>query len=571
VVATPGFQTTQATGEDQDGAFGVLGSAPGATSVTHSYNLRADAAGRPAYLVSFNIKPGSTVSEPVVTSDGSAAFGNAVTLSDAGWNTTFTGTMAVETDATVVYAVAFGGSGGKAPVTGVSMGGKAFTRIKRALHTANLASLDVFRLVSPPTGATQAVAVTRGGTAGYDPVRVTLFTVRGASITSPNDSVVELDLTPSSAVATRAMTFPSAPGTLTISAISASANFTKGTGLVATPGFQTTRATGQDPDGVWGVLGTGDGSAPTATHSYNLRADAAGRYIYGIRFNVFPATLPAPTDSTPPPPVTLPAPPDSVGGWTTVVDYDYAQIPPLSPALFQQWMAFQRPWEQTLYSNLTAVSDPTQPGTGSPGAARTTFLTSLPGGYAPINYSWRGTWPQNHGSLDLTFTIKFSDNWDNNGPRNTNDGTKIFFFATQPQNNHVITVGSLRYDGAFAGGTGNLGGIWVTVALQKPTISYKTNIDLTRGVWHTIRMQVISNTPGVANGQLRVWVDGAQALINTGANDPPRYLERTNVMFFSAGQTPWQDRLEFEPTYTGYESPPYTQWFDIGHVTAAVR
>ncbi len=97
---------------------------------------------------------------------------------------------------------------------------------------------------------------------------------------------------------------------------------------------------------------------------------------------------------------------------------------------------------------------------------------------------------------------------------------------------------SSRYDGATLVGDPTLGGIWVTVALQNPTISFKTNMNLARGAWHTVRIQTIANTPGVANGRLRVWVDGVQALINTGANDPPKYLERTNVMYFSAGQMP---------------------------------
>ena len=87
------------------------------------------------------------------------------------------------------------------------------------------------------------------------------------------------------------------------------------------------------------------------------------------------------------------------------------------------------------------------------------------------------------------------------------------------------------------------------MGLQNPTISYKTNMNLTRGVWHTIRMQVVGNTPGVANGRLRMWVDGVQALLNTGMHDQPLYLERTNVMFYSAGQTAYQSRLSLEPTY----------------------
>ena len=42
-------------------------------------------------------------------------------------------------------------------------------------------------------------------------------------------------------------------------------------------------------------------------------------------------------------------------------------------------------------------------------------------------------------------------------------------------------------------------------------------------MWHTVRVQVVANTPGVANGQLRIWVDGVQALLNTGMNDAPMY------------------------------------------------
>lgn len=69
-----------------------------------------------------------------------------------------------------------------------------------------------------------------------------------------------------------------------------------------------------------------------------------------------------------------------------------------------------------------------------------------------------------------------------------------------------------------------------------------------------------------------MWVDGVPVLINTGKNDKPVSLERTNVQFFSAGQTARQNRLEFEPTYgSGVESPPYTQWFDVGHVYAALK
>lgn len=250
----------------------------------------------------------------------------------------------------------------------------------------------------------------------------------------------------------------------------------------------------------------------------------------------------------------------------------WRSLPPLVPATYLGWSAQERSWEKLFYSNLQLIQDATQPGTGSAGAVRVQFLSSLAGGYAPANFEWMGPWPANTGSIDFTFTIKLSSNWDNNGAKNTNDGTKIFFFANQPQNNHFVAIGSRRYDGAEAGGTGTLGGAWLTIGLQNPTVSYKTNVDLTRNVWHTVRIQVVANTPGVANGQLRIWVDGTRALINSGKNDPPTFTERTNVMYYSAGQVAKQNRLEFEPTYGGgTESPPYTQWFDIGHVTAGVK
>ena len=566
VTATPGYQTVAASGEDADGAFGVIGSAPGAASVTHSWNLRADAAGRYAFLVSFSVNAGSAPPAVVVPppSAGSATFGTVVTLSDAGWLSPFSGTINVESDATVVYAVVFNGSGGNAPISDVSVGGRSLTRIKSAQRTAN-ASLDVFRLVGPASGP-QAIAVSRTRLA-YDPVRVSVFTVRGANSTTPNGDVTEVDLTPASATATRSVTVLSSSDGLTITAVAAAATYLNGTGVAATPGFQVTRASGEDADGVWGVLGSAPGAA-SVTHSYDLKADVAARYAYLVSFSVNGASG-APAAPAPPPTQVLPPAPSA--GWTTVLDYDVAQAPPLEPASYLGWTAYQRTSEQMLFSNLSLIQDPSQPGSGSSGAERIQFLTSLPGGYAPINLGWGGTWPANDGSLDLTFTIKLSANWDNNGSQGTNDGVKTFFFGRTRQNNHVITLGSRRYDGAAGGGTGALGGAWVTVSLQNPTVSYKTSVDLTRDAWHTVRVQIVANTPGTANGQLRVWVDGATALLNTGANNAPVYDARTNVVFYSSGQTARQDRLDLEPTYTGYESPPYTQWFDIGHVTAAVK
>ena len=337
------------------------------------------------------------------------------------------------------------------------------------------ASLDVYRLVAPPVGA-QTIAVTHSKL-GYDPVRVSVFTVRGANTTTPNGTVTEVDITPSTATATRTVSVLSSSDGLTISAVAASGMYVNGTGVTSTAGFQTTRASGEDTDGIWGVLGSRPGAA-SVVHSYDLKADAAGRSAYLISFTVNGASGPPP----PPPPPT-PAMPVASDGFTTILDYDIAQIPPHSPDNVQGWTAYERPWEQTFYTNLTQVFDATQPGTGSPGAARMTFLSSLPGGYAPALFSWGGPWPSNTGSLDLTFTIKLSSNWDNNGGGNTNDGTKLFFFGgAQAQNNHFIGIASRQYDGSDI--NGSLGGARVFVGLQNPTISYKTDMNLTRALAH---------------------------------------------------------------------------------------
>ena len=138
---------------------------------------------------------------------GAVTIGNAVTVSDNGWQRLFGGSILVESDATVIYAVVFGGSGGSAPVTGVSVGSQAFTKVKSATGV-NQSSLDVYRLLAPVTGSGKAIVVTRAST-GYDPVRVTVFTVRGANAADPNGPMTALDITPSTATATKTVSIAS--------------------------------------------------------------------------------------------------------------------------------------------------------------------------------------------------------------------------------------------------------------------------------------------------------------------------------------------------------------------------
>jgi len=66
---------------------------------------------------------------PAALTSGTVAVGNAVTVSDQGWKSSFGGTITVETDATVIYAVVFSGTGGAAPVSGVTVGSQALTKV----------------------------------------------------------------------------------------------------------------------------------------------------------------------------------------------------------------------------------------------------------------------------------------------------------------------------------------------------------------------------------------------------------------------------------------------------------
>ena len=82
------------------------------------------------------------------------------------------------------------------------------------------------------------------------------------------------------------------------------------------------------------------------------------------------------------------------------------------------------------------------------------FPSTLPGGYAPINFEWHGPWPANTGSIDLTFTSSCRRTGTTTASNGTNVGTKFFFFGCQPQNNHFIGIASRRYDGSETPGAG---------------------------------------------------------------------------------------------------------------------
>ena len=311
----------------------------------------------------------------------------------------------VETDATVVYAVVFNGASGNAPINGVSLGGRAFTKIKSAEQTVN-ASLDVYRLVAPPVGA-QTVAVTHSKL-GYDPVRVSVFTVRGANTTTPNGTVTEVNIMPSTAYATKTVRSCRA-ATGSRSRRGGLGDVLNGTGITSTAGSRRSRQRRGCRRAV-GVLGSRPGAASVVTPTTSrptIGTLGIPDLIHGERRERSAAAAP------PPPPTTGNA--RGERRIHDILDYDIAQF--RRTHRITCGGRLRAAMEQLFYTNLTQIFDATR--NGEPGAARMTFLSPLPGGYAQAYSTGVGHWPSNTGSIDLTFTIKLSSNWDNNGGGNT--------------------------------------------------------------------------------------------------------------------------------------------------------
>jgi len=211
------------------------------------------------------------------------------------------------------------------------------------------------------------------------------------------------------------------------------------------------------------------------------------------------------------------------------------------------------------------VSDASTPGT----AASTLELrlpAGLTGGYGASKVgnhpNWTGSgplwWPasMNTGHLYVGMWVKFSPNFTLNG----NVGQKIFYLksdlAPNAGLNHMI--GLMVNDG----NGGNQ--LWPAYEPQNPTNRYSvpatTTNNLNDGRWHQLEYLQLPNTPGTANGTLKIWVDGR--------------LESslTNAMFFDGTQVASVNRLEINPIYGGGTHPvPVNEWIRLGPVLVKIR
>ena len=68
-------------------------------------------------------------------------------------------------------------------------------------------------------------------------------------------------------------------------------------------------------------------------------------------------------------------------------------------------------------------------------------------------------------------------------------------------------------------------------------------VEFAHGEWHDLEVVLEANTPGVANGIAKTWIDGVQA------------LNVSNVQYFGAGLLPQFSNWYLDPTFGGGVSP----------------
>jgi hypothetical protein len=129
--------------------------------------------------------------------------------------------------------------------------------------------------------------------------------------------------------------------------------------------------------------------------------------------------------------------------------------------------------------------------------------------------------------------IYVSTNWDNSN----NVGTKWLFFRDPgSQNNHY-------YNLLF----GTLSTVRADISLQNPiggSFNFQGSAGPAFGNWIDVETLMIANTPGVANGVGKMWINGALL------------LDRSDIKYFQTTDIPRTRLLFADATYGGGFSPP---------------
>ena len=198
-------------------------------------------------------------------------------------------------------------------------------------------------------------------------------------------------------------------------------------------------------------------------------------------------------------------------------------------------------------ANFSIVSDAAAPRSSSlVGQAR--FPRGFPAGSAPILTSMKLGGER---EVYLSFWVKLSENWYGN----SSGVNKVFFIwshgkpavylSAQGAGNQVLEP-QIRIQDSPEGAR-NL----------RPNVA---SSGLQRGRWHRWEIILKANTPGVADGAARWWIDGTEVGHYSG------------IRFSGASEPSGWEYVVWNPTYGGSGDPvPHDQWMWVDHATVAGR
>jgi hypothetical protein len=202
-------------------------------------------------------------------------------------------------------------------------------------------------------------------------------------------------------------------------------------------------------------------------------------------------------------------------------------------------------------ASTTIVTDPTAPASPS-NVGQAYYPAGFVEGSAPVNSQYYGIATLNYTQVYLSFWVKLSSNWQPD-PVSIN---KIGFVWIHGNPSVVMT----NYGAAFP--------LTPLVGLQNvPPGSFylRQNVNTVTlandGAWHHWEIQLIANTPGIANGTVRWWLDGT------------KLGEYTDVQFSGVGQGNTWQYFYWNPTWGGNSGATVRQdmymWMDDLYASGA--
>jgi len=201
-------------------------------------------------------------------------------------------------------------------------------------------------------------------------------------------------------------------------------------------------------------------------------------------------------------------------------------------------------WEDQCRT-LSIERDPNSPGT-DPSVLRVGFPEGHPGGHPPSRFLAGNDFGGKR-RLYTSLYYYLSPNWTNNG----NAGTKFFFIRAHADGVQNHYVGGPTWDPPYSTG----------IFLQTRDGSGNRNMHgrpLPVGRWVRLEVYVEMNTPGVANGVARLWIDG-DAIVDESDVEWIGPLEPGQ----SLRDVGW-GHLWVDPTYGGGSNPvPEDMYFQI--------